>query len=63
MKSEFEFLKEKDIEADMKEMETYMERLQTSEFNYNFGRAVKYAIVLIILIAVIGIGMAGVLWR
>ena len=40
MKSECEFIKEKDINSDMKEMEDYMNRLQTSEFNYNFSKAV-----------------------
>lgn len=62
MKSELEFIKEKDINADMKEMEDYMNRLQTSEFNYNLSKAVVISSVIFIAIAV-GLGVAHLLWK
>lgn len=62
MKSEFEFIKEKDINSDMKEMEDYMNRLQTSEFNYNFSKAVIISSLIFIAIAV-GLGVTYLLWR
>lgn len=62
MKSELEFIKEKDINADMKEMEDYMNRLQTSEFNYNLSKAVVISSVIFIAIAV-GLGVTYLLWR
>lgn len=62
MKSELEFIKEKDINSDMKEMEDYMNRLQTSEFNYNFSKAVIISSLIFIAIAV-GLGVTYLLWR
>ena len=62
MKSELEFIKEKDINADMKEMEDYMNRLQISEFNYNLSKAVVISSVIFIAIAV-GLGVTYLLWR
>lgn len=63
MKSELEFIKEKDINADMKEMEDYMNRLQTSEFNYNFSKAVVISSVIFIAVAVVGLGVTYLLWK
>lgn len=62
MKSELEFIKERDINSDMKEMEDYMNRLQTSEFNYNFSKAVVISSLIFIAIAV-GLGVIYLLWR
>lgn len=62
MKSELEFIKEKDINSDMKEMEDYMNRLQISEFNYNLSKAVIISSVIFIAIAV-GLGVTYLLWR
>ena len=62
MKSECEFIKEKDINSDMKEMEDYMNRLQTSEFNYNFSKAVAISSLIFIAIAV-GLGVTYLLWK
>lgn len=63
MKSELEFIKEKDINADMKEMEDYMNRLQTSEFNYNFSKAVIISSLIFIAVAIVGLGVTYLLWR
>lgn len=63
MKSELEFIKEKDINSDMKEMEDYMNRLQTSEFNYNFSKAVIISSVIFIAVAIVGLGVTYLLWR
>lgn len=62
MKNELEFIKEKDINADMKEMEDYMNRLQTSEFNYNLSKAVVISSVIFIAI-VVGLGVIYLLWK
>lgn len=62
MKSELEFIKEKDINSDMKEMEDYMNRRQISEFNYNLSKAVVISSVIFIAIAV-GLGVTYLLWR
>lgn len=62
MKSELEFIKEKDINSDMKEMEDYMNRLQISEFNYNLSKAVVISSVIFIAIAV-GLGVTYLLWK
>ena len=62
MKSELEFIKEKDINSDMKEMEDYMNRLQISEFNYNLSKAVVISSVIFIAIAV-GLGVIYLLWK
>lgn len=63
MKSELEFIKEKDINADMKEMEDYMNRLQTSDFNYNFSKAVIISSLIFIAVAIVGLGVTYLLWR
>lgn len=63
MKSEFEFLKERDIEVDMKEMNTYMNGLETSEFSYRFGRAVITSVISVAIIAVIGLIAIYMLWK
>lgn len=63
MKSELEFIKEKDINSDMKEMEDYMNRLQISEFNYNFSKAVVISSVIFIAVAIVGLGVTYLLWR
>lgn len=63
MKSELEFIKEKNINSDMKEMEDYMNRLQTSEFNYNFSKAVVISSVIFIAVAVVGLGVTYLLWK
>ena len=63
MKSELEFIKEKDINADMKEMEDYMNRLQTSEFNYNFSKAVIISSLIFIAVAIVGLGVTYLLWK
>lgn len=63
MKSELEFIKEKDINSDMKEMEDYMNRLQTSEFNYNFSKAVIISLLIFIAVAIVGLGVTYLLWR
>lgn len=63
MKSELEFIKEKDINSDMKEMEDYMNRLQTSEFNYNFSKAVIISSLIFIAVAIVGLGVTYLLWR
>lgn len=63
MKSELEFIKEKDINSDMKEMEDYMNRLQTSEFNYNFSKAIIISSLIFIAVAIVGLGVTYLLWR
>lgn len=63
MKSELEFIKEKDINSDMKEMEDYMNRLQISEFNYNLSKAVIISSLIFIAVAIVGLGVTYLLWR
>ena len=63
MKSELEFIKEKDINSDMKGMEDYMNRLQTSEFNYNFSKAVIISSLIFIAVAIVGLEVTYLLWR
>lgn len=63
MKSELEFIKEKNINSDMKEMEDYMNRLQISEFNYNLSKAVIISSLIFIAVAIVGLGVTYLLWR
>ena len=47
----------------MKEMNTYMNGLETSKFSYRFGRAVVISVIGVAVVAVVGLIAIYLLWK